>query len=193
MEIEKKYLIRQLPELSGYKKHEIEQGYLCRNPVLRIRKKDDEYIFTYKSKLKGRSAAVAINDEVERPLTKKAYELLREKTEGYLIRKTRYLIPLSAEYAFGTDESDKPLADWEDNLEAKEGSFPTRLTIELDVFHDRLEGLIFAEIEFPDEVSALRFSPPEWFGADVSADKRYRNGFLSEQDSLHAIFGQESE
>ena len=50
MEIERKYLIKTLPtNLEQYPKTNIEQGYLCMNPTLRIRKKGDAYIFTYKS------------------------------------------------------------------------------------------------------------------------------------------------
>ena len=162
MEIEKKYLIKELPDLSQFKCHEIEQGYLTRKPTLRIRKKDEAYIFTYKSKIKDAPKDLNVNDEVERPLTKEAYEKLREKTEGYLISKTRYLIPIPAEY---TEHSD---------------GFPEKLTVELDVFHGRLEGLMFAEIEFPTEDVAGRFIAPKWLGQDVSDDHRYSNGYLSE-------------
>ena len=49
MEIERKFLIRQLPEhLEQYPCLQIEQGYLCTNPVVRIRKQDDSYFLTYK-------------------------------------------------------------------------------------------------------------------------------------------------
>ena len=51
MEIERKYLIKQLPEnLTSFEHHLIEQGYLCTEPVVRIRRQDDDYILTYKSK-----------------------------------------------------------------------------------------------------------------------------------------------
>ena len=50
MEIERKYLIRELPEnLETYAYHDIEQAYLCTAPVVRIRRQDDRYILTYKS------------------------------------------------------------------------------------------------------------------------------------------------
>ena len=162
MEIEKKYLVKELPDLSQFQYHEIEQGYLTRRPTLRIRKKNDDYIFTYKSKMKDAPKNLQVNDEVERPLTKEAYEKLREKTEGYLIQKTRYLIPICAEYTEKTE------------------SFPDELTVELDVFHGRLEGLLFAEIEFPSEEAAGCFLAPKWLGKDVSGDHRYSNGYLSE-------------
>lgn len=90
MEIEKKYLIdkHNMPaDLTQYVSHEIEQGYLCREPVLRVRKMDNDFWFTYKS------AGLMVREEIERPLTAAAYASLREKTEGRLIQKTRYCIP----------------------------------------------------------------------------------------------------
>ena len=169
MEIEKKYLVNELPDLSQFESKEIEQGYLTRRPTLRIRKKNDDYIFTYKSKMKDAPKNLQVNDEVERPLTKEAYEKLREKTEGYLIQKTRYLIPIRAEYT-----------------EKAEG-FPDELTVELDVFHGRLEGLVFAEIEFPSEEAAECFLAPSWLHKDVSDDYRYSNGYLSELEKRGMI------
>ena len=45
MEIEKKFKVKQLPDnLDGYEQKHIEQGYLCVNPVVRIRKSNDRYI-----------------------------------------------------------------------------------------------------------------------------------------------------
>lgn len=90
MEIERKYLIPRLPEdLSKYRSLEIEQGYLCTSPVVRIRKEDDNYYMTYKS------AGMMIREEYNLPLTKEAYEHLKPKADGIVIAKTRYLIPLT--------------------------------------------------------------------------------------------------
>lgn len=51
MEIERKYLVRALPaHLDSYPYHTIEQAYLCTEPVIRIRRQDDSYYLTYKSK-----------------------------------------------------------------------------------------------------------------------------------------------
>ena len=167
MEIEHKYLIKKLPEnLDDFKKKEIEQGYLNRNPVLRIRKSNDKYIFTYKMKkdLKEKNAPI-VNEEIEAPLTREAYEHLKGKVDGHLITKTRYIIPFKS-----------------DGKEYK---------IELDVFHGRLEGLVFAEVEFASVEEANNFRKPEWFGEEVSSDKRYRNGFLTDQDNLD-VFGNDT-
>ncbi|MBR2036388.1 MAG: CYTH domain-containing protein, partial [Lachnospiraceae bacterium] len=51
MEIERKFLIKALPDdLDSYPCVHIEQGYLNTNPVVRIRKQNNDYILTYKGK-----------------------------------------------------------------------------------------------------------------------------------------------
>lgn len=51
MEIERKYLIDQLPaDLASYPCKVIEQGYLCTEPVVRIRRSNDKYTLTYKGR-----------------------------------------------------------------------------------------------------------------------------------------------
>lgn len=51
MEIERKYLIDELPfDVTAYPSHEIEQAYLITEPVVRIRRQDENYYLTYKSK-----------------------------------------------------------------------------------------------------------------------------------------------
>ena len=53
MEIERKYLIYKdnIPcSLEEYPSRQIEQGYLCTEPVVRIRRDNEEYVLTYKSK-----------------------------------------------------------------------------------------------------------------------------------------------
>lgn len=88
MEIERKFLIQKIPfDLTGYRKSEIEQAYLCTKPVVRIRKSDDEYYLTYKGK--GKIA----REEYNLPLNEEAYLHLREKADGNILTKTRYEIP----------------------------------------------------------------------------------------------------
>ena len=48
MEIEKKFLVSDIPDLSqAVKVFEIEQGYLCSEPTVRIRRKNNDYILLY--------------------------------------------------------------------------------------------------------------------------------------------------
>ncbi len=89
MEIERKFTIKHLPEnLDSYPHVEITQAYLCTEPVMRIRKQDEEYIFTYKGK------GLMVREEYNLPLTKEAFDSLLPKADGHVISKTRYQIPL---------------------------------------------------------------------------------------------------
>lgn len=157
MEIERKFTIKTLPaDLESYEKRELEQGYLCTSPVVRVRKSVKQgktnYILCYKSKLgleQKEDAAAQVCREEELPLSGEAYEKLLSKVDGRVITKTRYLIPYGA------------------------------YTIELDVFGGELTGLVFAEVEFPDEASAADFTMPEWFAEDVTFDDRFKNNKLA--------------
>ncbi|MFR1255477.1 MAG: hypothetical protein ACLSCU_04510 [Eubacterium sp.] len=96
MEIEKKYLVKKLPEnLETYPFNQLEQCYLCVDPVVRIRRRDDAYILTYKSRLglDQNQDNLCVAHEFEGPLTREAYESLKEKREGEPVTKTRYKIP----------------------------------------------------------------------------------------------------
>ena len=90
MEIERKFLIDKIPgniDLAALRCRHIEQGYLCAEPVVRVRRDNDDYYLTYKSK--GRMA----REEYNLPLTKTAYDNLIKKADGNIITKTRYEIP----------------------------------------------------------------------------------------------------
>ena len=41
MEIERKFTVKELPDLSQFAFHVMEQGYLNTDPVVRVRKEDD--------------------------------------------------------------------------------------------------------------------------------------------------------
>ena len=74
MEIERKYLIKTLPEdLAQYPYKEIEQGYLNTDPVVRIRRSNDAYTLTYKGN------GLMVREEYNLPLTKEAFCHLKEK------------------------------------------------------------------------------------------------------------------
>lgn len=89
MEIERKYLVQTLPEnLSSFPSRQIEQAYLCTEPVVRIRRQDGEYYLTYKGK------GLLSREEYNLPLTGEAYRHLLKKADGIVLSKRRYLIPL---------------------------------------------------------------------------------------------------
>lgn len=145
MEIERKYLLRSLPEhLESYPYKQIEQGYLNTEPVVRIRRSDDIYTLTYKGK------GLMVREEYNLPLNAESFAHLKEKIDGRLIKKRRYLIPLD-----------------------------DRHTIELDIFEGDLAPLQLAEVEFATEEEANSFVPPAWFGEDVTFSTKYHNSRLS--------------
>lgn len=150
MEIERKFLITKLPkDLEEYPCRHIEQGYLSTNPVVRIRRDNDKYELTYKS------SGLMTRQEYNLPLDQESYAHLVAKVDGRLIRKKRYMIPLSS-------------------------SPSGNLTIELDVFLEDLAPLVLAEVEFPTEEAAKAFVPPAWFGEDVTFSGKYHNNHLSQ-------------
>jgi CYTH domain-containing protein len=90
-----------------------------------------------------------VRGEEEFPLDGELFARLWEMTEGRRVVKTRYLVPVG------------------------------ELNAEVDVFEGALEGLLTAEVEFPDEASARAFEPPAWLGRDVTDDARYANRALA--------------
>ena len=90
--------------------------------------------------------------EVEVPLEPGDFDALWPLTEGKRLRKTRYDVP------------------WRDGRK-----------IELDVYADQLAGLRVAEVEFDDEASARAFTPPEFFGREITGDPAYRNEKLARE------------
>lgn len=100
MEIERKFLINSLPDeidLNKYPKRSIEQGYLCAEPVVRVRRDNDNYYLTYKSK------GMMVREEYNLPLTREAYASLIKKSDGNIITKTRYEIPEKADLTIELD------------------------------------------------------------------------------------------
>lgn len=145
MEIERKFLVKKLPDnLSEYEYKDIEQAYLCTEPVVRIRKSNDKYTLTYKSK------GFLAREEYNLPLTKEAYLHLRQKADGNIISKRRYIIPLDLKH-----------------------------NIELDIFNAPFSELILAEVEFESTNDADAFIIPDWFLKEVTYDTKYHNSFLS--------------
>lgn len=98
MEIERKYLVKHVPEdLESYEQKRISQGYICTNPVVRIRRSNEEYYLTYKSR------GLMAREEHEMPLTAEAFEHMLPKIDGILIDKIRYMIPLDEKHVAELD------------------------------------------------------------------------------------------
>jgi len=91
----------------------------------------------------------AVRTELEWPLTAEQFDAAWDQTRGRRIHKTRHRLPL--------DEH----------------------TVELDVFHDDLDGLLLAEVEFASDDAMAAFEPPTWFGIEVTDDDAYTNASLA--------------
>jgi len=83
--------------------------------------------------------------EIEVALSRKQFSSLWPATRGHRLEKVRYTLK------------------WRGNR------------IELDVFKKKLFGLLIAEVEFKSKKEAGAFSPPKWFGQEVTDDKAYKN------------------
>lgn len=104
MEIERKFLVRRLPEgLERYSRQRIEQAYLCTEPVVRVRRSNDDYYLTYKG------AGLLAREEYNLPLTAESYDHLLAKADGSRIAKDRYRIPWET-HTVELDVFDPPFA-----------------------------------------------------------------------------------
>lgn len=116
MEIERKFLVRQLPDnLESYPHRLLEQAYLCTEPVVRVRRSENTYTLTYKSK------GLMSREEYNLPLTADSYHHLLTKADGNIIRKVRYRIPLDGDLTIELDLFEAPF----DGLQLAEVEFPT--------------------------------------------------------------------
>jgi adenylate cyclase len=90
-----------------------------------------------------------VREEREIELGADQFDALWPATEGKRLVKTRYEIPLGEH------------------------------VVEIDVYHEKHEGLVVAEVEFDEEDAARNFQPPDWLGDDVTGDPRYSNQLLA--------------
>ena len=105
MEIERKFTINKLPNnLDQYPYLTLEQAYLNTDPVVRVRRENDDFYLTYKGK------GFLAREEYNLPLNEEAYYHLREKADGLIISKKRYRIPYNEKLTIELDVFEAPLA-----------------------------------------------------------------------------------
>lgn len=146
LEIERKYLVCGdfINEVTG--SYSIKQGYLSGEeaPAVRIRIRDNQAFIT----IKGERSGISVY-EWEKEIEKEEAEELLLICRGFIIEKTRFLVP------------------W------------NNLVIEVDIFSGLNSGLVIAEIEMKEEMEFSREMLPDWIGEEVSYDPRYYNSYLS--------------
>jgi CYTH domain-containing protein len=110
-----------------------------------------------------------------RSLDDATYELAVKSLGG--LRRAEVNLPLTADQF----EELWPLV--QRSIEKDRGLYEVQGgTAEVDVYHGKLAGLVVVEVEFPSETDAQAFTPPAWFGAEVTEDPRFRNVSLAVAD-----------
>ena len=141
MEIERKFLINNIDnlDLTKYKKKSIIQDYLYFDRLSCIRKRKIESNNEIKYTYTIKTDKTGISvNEIEKEIDEKTYNSLEKNDKYITINKDRYIIPYKNH------------------------------KIELDIFKDKYEGVIFAEIEFESVEIANNFELPGWFGKEIS-------------------------
>lgn len=151
-EIERKYAIKYLPEgikIEAVKK--IEQVFIYHdgNTLIRLRKIEENQTVNYRYTVKTKgdiendnSYQIGQRYEIESNITKEYYEKLLPRKISNKITKTRMVVPIQ-----------------------------NKLKVEIDIYDDYLEGLLTAEVEFPNEEAANEFEKPDWLGEELGYQK----------------------
>ena len=87
MEIERKFLVKELPDLNGVEHSEIKQGYFSIIPEKRVRKMGNRYFLTEKGE------GDMVRTEIETEIDEKTALELFNSSKTYIIEKTRYYLP----------------------------------------------------------------------------------------------------
>lgn len=153
IENERAWLVKEVPESAPDSSKEIAQHYISEG----------------KDPLRLRRAAWADgNGYLE--LTKKITIDDRD-----LSRKEEINIPLTDnEYAALLTLSKRGLEKTRRAYKLTDG-----LTAELDEFHGPLEGFTKVEVEFPNDAVRQAFSPPAWFGREITEEAWSKNSNLA--------------
>ncbi len=138
MEIERKFLLEEFPDLPLVEESEMCQGYLCTEPTVRIRSRKNASGTSYELCFKGKGTLV--RQEIELPITEEVFCELEELVGKPLIRKVyrAYRLP-------GGEKLECSLVDQGSPWEFR-----------------------YAEVEFATVEEAQRFQPPDFLGEDIT-------------------------
>nr|WP_077604168.1 CYTH domain-containing protein [Oceanobacillus sojae] len=154
LEIERKFVLSAYPDneiqkgiLKMISTYLIEQTYLAYQPTQQIRVRKIVNIQTGYVKYTHtfKEGSGIIRDEIEYEISKEIYEQLINMANKQALIKTRSIWQLSGMNTY----------------------------IEIDQYEQI--PLLVAEVEFQNEEEVDKFTPPNWFGEDVSLDKRLGN------------------
>lgn len=145
IEIERKFLLRSdawRTQVSH--RHHITDGLIAGSDgrKVRVRVRDDQATLA----VKGRRDGIQ-RDEFEYPIPlADAREMLAAHCDGFVLQKTRHMVPCAA--------PDAPLF-WE-----------------IDEYHGLLAGVLMAEIELPRQ--DCTFARPDWLGDEITGQEVWR-------------------
>jgi CYTH domain-containing protein len=158
-EIERKFLVKDLPDLEKRNYEDITQGYLDYNTdsnyITRLRQilymshtgqmLGEDYFFTVKG--------VGLKDREEREaqIWRGVFSTFWSICGDNVVHKHRYHIP----------------------------SEDSKHTVHLDIYKNELSGFVTAEVEFETHEECDAYKPESWFAEEVTDDKRYTNVHLA--------------
>ena len=152
MEIEKKYLTKEIPfSLDNFLCKQMIQAYISFQPTIRIRKSQEQYFLTVKGK--GHVA----REEFEIEINQQEFDCLLKKTEGNCVRKRRYYIPVESGYMAELDLYEGEL----EGLMTTEVEFPTLEEAEAFVAPSWFGKDISFEMGYKNTALALYGKPRE--------------------------------
>ena len=151
VERERKFAVERIPdELDLSDAVPIRQGYLAIDRDVSVRVRDAGADgCTLTVKWRLPDDSPGTRGELEWRIPRDRFEALWPTTEGRQVVKTRHRLQIGD------------------------------VTVELDVFHEALDGLIVAEVEFDGSDALASFAAPAWFGAELTDDRRYTNAALA--------------
>lgn len=159
-EIERKFLVKTLPNLNETPYAEITQGY-----ILDI---NDKYQFRL------RECILFDNNISNNLIDKKYYQTIKTISKKYTIRE-EFEIELSHEQFLKL----WTLCEYK-ALNKRRYFLPFNdKIVHLDVYKNAHKGLITAEVEFDSEIECDEFVPLEWFDIEITSDNNFSNIFLA--------------
>jgi CYTH domain-containing protein len=149
IEIEKRFLIKKLPNLHGLKfKRTIDVYFPEITDHARLRARHQGGVFEMTKKTRKNTNNGYIMEEQTINLLEDEFTFLASCSQRRIV-KNRYYYPYR------------------------------NIVIEIDVFEDKLEGLMIAEIEFKSEEDLENFIAPDWLGKEINNIEILAGGVLS--------------
>ena len=153
LEIERKFLINEIPEdIKSCEKQDILQWYF-KHYKKNIRVRQTIHIKKWRKYIKyymtQKQWEWLVRQEIEKEISEKKFKDYREFAKYNQIKKTRYLFPYKKDI------------------------------IEINQFHDKLDGLRMAEVEFWSIKDSQKFTPPIRCDKEITERKDANNSYLA--------------